>query len=285
MSVRWYDAEGCIESAPIDIIRHLPLLIVFMDVIQRSKRLRGYGDAKTILDDIGTIHTDTATRPNFELSGRRMYGASFTLKPSTPPPIASNLNASPETAAPGAVTIDPNGTSGDSAAPVNNHTPMQTRATTRRKTDPDPDPLKAEDAQHFFKVSWPERSRKKEPDILQVALDRVRDYLPVEHQEAVTGHLPNIVHFREVEGTSTAIIRQLLGLPTTGSRVQFWMVSKRLSGLATLVEPKAFLRAFWEIIRCMLNFAGCSLHLTNSIMARSLSTMADWYCSRRHQLE
>jgi len=212
--------------------------------MQRSKRLRGYGNAKTSLDCIGTIHTDAGIRPHFELSGRRTYGANFTLKSGTPLPTVSDLNAS---------------SGSDNPAPG--------------------------DAQHFFKVAWPEICRDNEPHILRVALDRAAKHLPVEHQEAVTGHLPNIVQFQEVEGTSTAIIRRLLGLPTTDSRVQLWTVSKKLSGLETLLDPMEFWKAIWEIIRCMLNFMVRLLLSTDSIMIRSLPTMAHWHCPWRNQLE
>ena len=194
-----------------------------MDVIQRSKRLRGYGSAKTDLDGIGTIHTDTGTRLHFELSGRRTYGANFTLKSGTPLPTISNLDAS---------------------SGFNNAAP--------------------DDAQHFFKVAWPEICRDNEPHILRVALDRAAKHLPIEHQEAVTGHLPNIVQFQEVEGTSTAIIRRLLGLPTTDSRVQLWTASKKLSGLETLLDPMEFWKVFWEIIRCMSDFTVCLFLSTDS---------------------
>ena len=89
MSMRWYDAEGCIESTSINIIQHLPLLVVFLDIMQRSKRLRGYSDAKTNVNGIGRIHTDTEIGPHFESSGRRTYGASFSLKSNIPLPIVS----------------------------------------------------------------------------------------------------------------------------------------------------------------------------------------------------
>jgi len=149
-------------------------------------------------------------------------------------------------------------------------------------TSSGPNTTTTDDAQHFFKVTWPEIHRDKEPRILRVALDRAAKYLPVEHQEAVTGHLSNIVRFEEVEGTSTATIRRLLGLPTTDSRVQLWTISKKLSGLETLLDPMEFWKAIWEIIRCMLNFTVRLLLSTDSIMIRPLPTMADWYCSWRH---
>jgi len=142
-----------------------------------------------------------------------------------------------------------------------------------------------DDAQHFFKVAWPEICRDNGPHILRVALDRAAKHLPIEHQEAVTGHLPNIVQFQEVEGTSTAIIRRLLGLPTTDSRVQLWTVSKKLSGLETLLDPTEFWKAFWEIIRCMSDFTVCLLLSTDSIMIRPSPIMAHWHCSWGHQSE
>lgn len=167
---------------------------------------------KKSLDSIGTVHMDTAVGPNFELSGRRTFGASFNLKPSTPLPVVSNLNTSSDRAGPDDVALNYNAIPGHSAALVNDYTPTEAHSSTRRKNNPNPVHPKAEDAQHFLKISWPKISRQKEPAILRIASDRVKNHLPLEHPEAVMGHLPSIVQFREVEGTSTATIRQLLGL-------------------------------------------------------------------------
>jgi len=124
--------------------------------------------------------------------------------------------------------------------------------TPRSGANTGPHTLNAEDAQYFFKVAWPEISRQKESLIIQTALERAENLLPVEHQASVMEHMPNVIQSQEVEGTSTAIIRRLLGLSVTGSRVQHWMISRKLSKLETIIgEPEAFWKAYWEIIRCM----------------------------------
>jgi len=132
-----------------------------------------------------------------------------------------------------------------------NTDPIQTPRS-GKKAKADPHTPSVEDAQYFFKVAWPEISRRKESLIIQTALERAEKLLPVEHQAAVMEHMPNVIQSQEVEGTSTAIVRRLLGLPVTGSRVQHWMISRKLSKLETIVgEPEAFWKAYWEIIRCM----------------------------------
>jgi len=62
-----------------------------------------------------------------------------------------------------------------------------------KKANTDPHTLNAEDTQYFFKVAWPEISRQKESLIIQTALERAENLLPVEHQASVMEHMPNVI--------------------------------------------------------------------------------------------
>ena len=110
-----------------------------------------------------------------------------------------------------------------------------------------PKPNESSDATHFFKVSWPEDDRVLEGEIIE----EVRK-LDQQHQSSVENHIPLVIDTARVSGTSTAIIRIILGLPIEGSRSQYWMISKKLSGLLPILSDfNEFKRMYWEIIRCM----------------------------------
>ena len=110
---------------------------------------------------------------------------------------------------------------------------------------------KPSDATHFFKVSWPEDDRRLEGEIIKEVRKRIRG-LDEKHWSSVEKHIPLVKATARVPGTSTAIIRIILGLPTAGSRSQYWMISKKLSGLSPILSDfNEFKRMYWEIIRCM----------------------------------
>ena len=114
-----------------------------------------------------------------------------------------------------------------------------------------PMPKKPSDATHFFKVSWPEDDRRLEGEIIEEVRKRIRG-LDEKHRSSVENHIPLVTSTSHVSGTSTAIIRIILGLPTAGSRSQYWMISKKLSSLSPVLSDfNEFKRMYWEIIRCM----------------------------------
>ena len=101
----------------------------------------------------------------------------------------------------------------------------------------------------FLKSAWPETKRCKEPEVIIEAYKRAKALLGTEAQ-SVTDHLPVVVGFEELAYTSTEIIRRLVKSNTTeGSRVQLWMLSKKLQPIHAL-EPKDFWTAFWHTLRC-----------------------------------
>jgi len=107
-----------------------------------------------------------------------------------------------------------------------------------------------EEAEYYFKSSWPEDSRPKENFVIEEAQRRVRQYLPKQQQKFVLDHLPQVLLSKLVGKSCTAIVRDLLGLPTEGSRTQYLMVSKKLTGVRTIVDDyEMFKRVYLDIIR------------------------------------
>jgi len=110
---------------------------------------------------------------------------------------------------------------------------------------------KSSDATHFFKVSWPEDDRRPEGEIIKEVHKRIQEHNK-KHRSSVENHIPLVIDMARVPGTSTAIIRSLLGLPTLGSRSQYCMISKKPLSLSDILSNfDEFKRMFWEIIRCM----------------------------------
>lgn len=86
--------------------------------------------------------------------------------------------------------------------------------------------------------------------------------LPPNYRDYVKDHLPRIVERGDIEGTSTSIIRKRLEPDETGSRVQRWVISGRLSSLTVTVStPEDFYTVYWEIIRCRVSLIQVTLKL------------------------
>lgn len=213
LEVLWYDSQGCIRSYALDIVRQLPLLVVLIAVQHSSPYLPGL-----VTQDIPEKYqeVDEIAR-RFQLVGRMTYCAYLVETPATAP--TTSATGRPLRA--------------KSAAQL----PQQTR----------------NDASHFFKVSWPEDDRlthKSEGEIIKEARARA-DALPEELRKIVTEHIPDVREQGVIPNSSTAIIRTIFGLNTAGSRSQYWMVSKKLLSLSSILDDfNVFKRVYWEFIRC-----------------------------------
>jgi hypothetical protein len=112
------------------------------------------------------------------------------------------------------------------------------------------------DATHFLKVSWPEDARlreKSEGEIIKEAHKRA-EALPEELRKSVTDHIPDVREQRLIPDTSTAIIRTIFNLDAAGSRSQYWMISKKLFSLSSVLDDfNVFKRMYWEVIKCSLS--------------------------------
>ncbi|KAI6022952.1 hypothetical protein BKA83DRAFT_4271284 [Pisolithus microcarpus] len=95
------------------------------------------------------------------------------------------------------------------------------------------------------KLFWAEQSRTSEPEILW------KVYEIAERHEEVRGHVPDMMCYHTYWDTSTALIRDRLGLKPNGARVLYLIVLRKLRPITELVETD-FLRAWWATVKCHL---------------------------------
>ena len=114
----------------------------------------------------------------------------------------------------------------------------------------------------FFKSSWAECGRDKEPEILRVAYERANKYLPENCRKMVTNHLPVVEASKECGSVSTLIIRLFMkqagglseiseGTMKKQARVQILMVTKKLLKVTDVPDAYLVWKGVWEINRCM----------------------------------
>ncbi|PBK98535.1 hypothetical protein ARMGADRAFT_579930 [Armillaria gallica] len=271
LSIHWYDAEGCIVTRSIDIIRQLPLFVVLVIILQRfDVAMWGLPDVQISQTTENKpvsfyLESDKTERTRFQLMGRRTFGAGAWSSP-----VLGGSERS-------ITRHGPHDTS--SNAPITTSTPpcpgsMPTfpmRRRWSRSKDRNPPPNTSSTVTHqgyraspgstreprslFFKTAWPENSRDRESEIVAEAIPRANQYLD-EFKTYVLEHIPTVVSWQEVKHTSTGIIRQLLGLSSERSRTLLWMVSHKLDPIVDLhklpndLKAPAFWKAFWELIRC-----------------------------------
>ncbi|KAF8423739.1 hypothetical protein L210DRAFT_3569339, partial [Boletus edulis BED1] len=77
------------------------------------------------------------------------------------------------------------------------------------------------------KVFWAEATRTSEPDILK----RVYE---IAHDQDIKGHVPVMLWYKSFEETSTAKVRQRLGLKTEGARVLYTIIFRKLRPITEL---------------------------------------------------
>ena len=135
LSLRWYDAQGCIATFPIDVVTQLPLLVVLILVLKRKrcgKGVQGLGDFK-LENEVDGSHlryslTDVV-RSGSKMFGRRRVTAS--------------------------------------ARVVGNFA-----STGRQSTESDTNRVSTPEQELFFKLSWREESCENEGFVIQTARDR-----------------------------------------------------------------------------------------------------------------
>ena len=221
LQLLWYDSQGCIRSTSVDIIKQLPFLVATITIQQKWRGLSGLREGSRLPQ--GYEEFPDKFPPRFQLIGR-MTQCSFVL---------------PSLTVPGELA-----TSGSKR--------RQTKNSRKGRT---PETAQTAIPNLFFKISWPEDIRTKEADIIAKAQRLVKTGLEVEYQDCVLKHLPIVHSNGYIPRSSTAIIRTILGIPTEGSRSQYWMLSKKLEPLtAILYDRDLFQRVYWELIRCRLVF-------------------------------
>ncbi|KAK0216566.1 hypothetical protein EDD85DRAFT_962350 [Armillaria nabsnona] len=275
LSIQWYDAEGCIMTQSVNIIRQLPLFVVLVIILQRfDAPMWGLPDiqtSQTTENGRFSFELDKAKRSHSQLAGRRTFGAGAW------PSEADDAKITPDgTDTNGGAGISPvlDG-SEQSIAPQGLHDTPITASTPPpmiRRIRACRQPKTSSTVPHqgsraspgltrgppslFFKAAWPENSRDREPDIIAKAISRVNQYLDDKFKPYVLEHIPTVVCSEEVGHTSTGIIRLLLGLSTQRSCTLLWMVCHKLVPIVDLGKQPdeegldTFWKTFWELIRC-----------------------------------
>ncbi|KAF8129366.1 hypothetical protein EV363DRAFT_1264501 [Boletus edulis] len=96
------------------------------------------------------------------------------------------------------------------------------------------------------KVFWAEATRTSEPDILK----RVYE---IAHDQDIKGHVPVMLWYKSFEETSTAKVRQRLGLKTEGARVLYTIIFRKLRPITELTG-RDFLLAFYPAFTNRLGY-------------------------------
>ncbi|KAH6904219.1 hypothetical protein BKA70DRAFT_1432418 [Coprinopsis sp. MPI-PUGE-AT-0042] len=251
LSLKWYDAEGCIETESIDIISHLPLMVVMLIIFQRfDHRMRGVACVETKASINGEdLEFDI---PHTAFSPWQLRGTHTTA---TVPVRKGRGVARP---ANGPIS---HGHSPETDLPFQANLGTDAPLATLRDT--------------FFKFSWREEARDPEGVVIATAKERARYYLPMQRQspELVTDHLPDVKSYREYETLSTRHIRACLGLDTKESRVPTLMISRKYQPFSG-VKPSDFRTAIWQVICChyllwQIGIAHGDISIANLLIAMS----------------
>jgi len=112
-----------------------------------------------------------------------------------------------------------------------------------QSTDPRDGRKKLTDLDLVLKIYWPEESRMLEGQIVEEAAKCG------EHNDHVKGHLPDLVCSYDLDGYSTANIRQTLGVAVEGCRKLRVILFRRLYPITNLIGDR-FWEVFWECFRC-----------------------------------
>jgi hypothetical protein len=263
MTLYWYDSQGCIEADGVDIVEELPLLIV-MIMIFKDLSLGMWGCTPV---DVWTEDKNKKKVPywpkenvvgSFQIIGRRTFAVDAISKKPIQVQTASTTPS----------------------LPVRRSGRLNKQPQPSSFSDNQPKDEQLEEDILFLKSAWPETSRHKEPEVIEVAYERARAILGTEAR-SVTDHLPVVVNSQELAYTSTKIIRHLVQSTTaTGFRVQVWMLSKKLQPIHAL-DPSDFWKAFWQILCCKYKFFLRLLFV--HLNYRPCPALAYWHCTWGHQ--
>jgi Fungal protein kinase len=206
----WCDHEGVIQSYGINFIQDLPYFLVLLLCLQRF-------DA----NNWGVI--SAIQRPEMM---PEQYSISIPLSPSV------DITFNPHSKLYGCY---------DRYAIVGRGT--QVFLAESKSTDPRDGKKTLVKVDLVLKIYWPETSRTREDDIIEMAT-KIGETNP-----HVAGHLPDSICSYDFVEHSTGIIRKHLGVATKGNRIFRVMLSRRLYPITELVGEK-FWNVFWECFRC-----------------------------------
>lgn len=283
LTLHWFDAQGCLESEPIDIFKQLPLFVTMVVILQRfTPHNWGFSqrDKSRVTVEGREFLLEQNNQTLYQLHGRRTYVAFANDAPVTPatgdarPPAQGN----PTSRTPGhGYSTRRKATAVASEREADGTVPAQ-------NTESQGDPLVAkpvvmnatgegaaadEGSQstsskrttgYCFKKDDKEAKRVPEYATVKLIYARAQQHLPARYLEMVTNHLPDIVAGEECHGVTTADIRLHAklagGLPDISegeimerARVRILMLSRKLEHVSNLSPPE-FWKVFWEIMRC-----------------------------------
>lgn len=280
LTLHWFDAQGCLESEPIDIFKQLPLFVTMVVILQRFTP-HNWGlsqrDKSRVTIEGREFRLEENNQTLYQLHGRRTYVAFANDPPVTPgtedtgpPPQRNPTGHIPRRSTRRKATVAAAEGEAEGKIPAQNTEPRgdplvtepaETNATGEEAVANEDDQSTSKGtAGYCFKNYDMEVTRAPEFVTVKLVLARVEQHLPAEYREMVTNHLPDIVVGEECHGVTTADIRLhaklaggLSGLSEAEimerARVRISMLSRKLEHVSNLSPPELW-KVFWEIMRC-----------------------------------
>ena len=282
LSLRWYDAQGCIQSRDFDFMEQLPLFVLMIMIFQRfTPRALGLSQRDSTKVEVGgkSFYINEEAQ-QFQLHGRRTFGSPA----STEPPILPTVQE-PQTPRITRSRARENQETESTSVGDNNSGGMEVELEhnggdddngEKKEDDDDEDDedyiddkkgvspahhadIPFEDQPFFFKSSWAECAREKEFIIINTAHERSKKHLG-EYARMVNDYIPKVEASQACTTDSTAIIRLFIKYAGGYKRLteddikkqardRHWMVCKRLKPVKDL-PPEKFWKVFWDIVRC-----------------------------------
>lgn len=239
LSLRWYDAQGCIECEFFDFLDQLPLFIVMTMIFQRFNSYMW-----------GISQNDDTT---VEVAGRRFYLAEEPLPFQLKGRRTAATCAEPE----------PDNLQNTERRPTVDEMTLFFKSTWRERIrTPEYDIIKLIDDRAINHL--PEEFRKM-----------VTDHLPtvIASQECTNENTATIRVLLQQAATGGVI---KVEKELYGARVRTWMVTRRLEAVIDL-EPSDFLRVYWDSMRCTSLTRIHQSQMIIMFVPRSLLTLEDWY--------
>lgn len=235
LSVYRFDAQGCIQTEPFDILDQLPILVLMMIILQRfSHHTWGLTEKDSSKVKIGdTAFRLAPSRSPFQVNGRRTSCAFAKYDEDM---TNESMNSS---------SVGQDGKTHCTPASSTRHGNLDVWR--------DGMPL-------FLKSTWTEWVRFPEFYMISLAYERANTLLPEEFRRMVTDHIPTVIAAQQCKTVSTARFRLFLkfagAFPHLSmedikkrARVRVLMVMPRLQSVHK-IEPSLFLNALWDSIRC-----------------------------------
>ncbi|KAG8915659.1 hypothetical protein FRC02_004400 [Tulasnella sp. 418] len=134
------------------------------------------------------------------------------------------------------------------------------------------------------KLSWAQSKRVRESEIIQEISKRIKK-LSEEDQDAIEGHIPDMITSNTFPAFETRNIRNDLGIAVEDieNRVLIMSVFRKLRPITEL-EGDEFWRAWWDCVLCKSTIRCLiTLYMLMSVEFRPLCTLENWNTASGHQ--